>query len=101
LLVEKVIYSSSQPWPGGLANGQDGSIQRLNFSSYGNDPANWSAALPTAGLPTGGPGADSDGDGIPDDWELAHSLNPYDANDASLDADGDGMTNWEEYMAGT
>jgi hypothetical protein len=40
---------------------------------------------------------DSDGDGMPDDWENAHGLNPDDDSDAALDADNDGLTNLEEY----
>ena len=44
---------------------------------------------------------DSDGDGLPDDWENAHSLSPTNAADAALDADGDGSSNQEEYLAGT
>lgn len=44
---------------------------------------------------------DSDGDGIPNDWELAHGLNPNSATDASQDPDGDGMSNLDEYRAGT
>ena len=44
---------------------------------------------------------DSDGDGIPDAWELAYGLNPTNAADALLDADGDGASNWQEYVAGT
>ena len=43
---------------------------------------------------------DSDGDGIPDDWEVAHNLNPQDASDAARDDDGDGFTNLG-YIAGT
>jgi hypothetical protein len=43
---------------------------------------------------------DWDGDGLPDDWEIAHGLNPG-SNDAHLDLDGDGLTNWEEYLRGT
>ncbi len=43
---------------------------------------------------------DTDGDGMPDDWEIAHMLNPN-FNDAALDPDGDGMTNLQEYLAGT
>jgi len=43
---------------------------------------------------------DTDGDGIPDQWELAHNLDPN-TNDAGLDPDGDRMTNLEEYVAGT
>src|SRR5207244_1459286 len=45
--------------------------------------------------------ADTDGDGLPDEWELAHHLNPTDSADASLDSDGDGVGNADEYLAGT
>jgi subtilisin family serine protease len=44
---------------------------------------------------------DSDGDGMPDYWEIAHGLNPHDPGDAALDSDGDGFTNLQEYLAGT
>ena len=41
---------------------------------------------------------DSDHDGIPDDWEKAHGLNPNDPNDANGDINGDGYTNLEKYL---
>jgi len=44
---------------------------------------------------------DSDRDGIPDDYELAHSLDPHDAADAALDPDNDGLTTLAEYQGGT
>lgn len=41
--------------------------------------------------------ADSDRDGMPDDWEKAHSLNPHDAEDRNGTPDG-GFTNLERYL---
>jgi hypothetical protein len=49
----------------------------------------------------GKPYKDSDGDGMPDDWEKAHGLNPNDPSDASGDLNGDGYTNIEEFINGT
>lgn len=48
----------------------------------------------------GKPYKDSDGDGMPDDWELAHGLNPNDPTDANKDCTGDGYTNIEKYING-
>lgn len=41
---------------------------------------------------------DSDQDGIPDDWEKAHGLNPADASDAAKSRERDGYTHLEEYL---
>ena len=41
---------------------------------------------------------DSDHDGMDDDWETANGLDPKDNSDGSLDTDGDGYTNIEEYL---
>jgi hypothetical protein len=43
---------------------------------------------------------DSDHDGIPDEWEVAHGLNPRDASDGNKDLNGDGYTNLEKYLDG-
>ncbi len=44
---------------------------------------------------------DADGDGLPDEWERRYGLNPDDPSDANADADNDGFTNMEEYLAKT
>ena len=41
---------------------------------------------------------DTDGDGMPDDWEIQHGLNPNDPADGNDDFDHDGYTNLEEYL---
>ncbi len=46
-------------------------------------------------------GVDMDLDGMEDGWELEHGFNPADRSDAVQDADQDGHTNLQEYLAGT
>jgi pectate lyase len=48
-------------------------------------------------LARGEPPADSDRDGMPDEWETAHGLNPNDASDAVRRA-ASGYTNVEEFI---
>ena len=47
------------------------------------------------------PGMDRDGDGMPDDWERLHGLDPNSDLDAELDGDGDGHSNRVEFVLGT
>ena len=41
---------------------------------------------------------DTDGDGMPDDWEAAHGLDPADVTDGATDHNGDGFTNLEDWL---
>jgi hypothetical protein len=93
--VDRVNYSDTTPWPNVSGNGF--ALARQPVQAYGNDPASWLALPPTRGASNT---ADTDGDGLPDAWELANGLHPG-FNDSALDADGDGQANLAEYLAGT
>lgn len=102
VLAEALDYSPLPPWP---ATGASNSLQRVAGFAFGNDPLHWQAAAPTPGRANPGSAeTDTDGDGLPDAWELSYGLAPDDPtgdNGAGGDPDGDGMTNSGEYMAGT
>jgi hypothetical protein len=44
---------------------------------------------------------DTDGDGIPDGWEVHHGLDPLNPADGGLDPDGDGLSNLQEFFYGS
>jgi hypothetical protein len=44
--------------------------------------------------------SDDDNDGMPDAWENQYSLDPF-TDDASIDLDNDGYSNYQEYQSGT
>jgi pectate lyase len=75
-------------------------ITLATISEVKSGTGSWGRVVPAdlmAGLtPTTAP-ADSDGDGMPDDWEAARGLDPDFADDAG-DDDGDGYTNIEAYL---
>ena len=52
-------------------------------------------------LKSGTLAVDSDGDGMPDEWEKLYGLNPTDPEDGTKDADNDGYTNVEEFLNNT
>jgi hypothetical protein len=93
-LVEGINYGVAAPWPA-----QAGfSLQRVAPSAHGNEPTNWFVGSPSPGRAAE---ADNDLDGMPNDWETAHGLDPNSATDADGDPDEDGANNLAEYRAGT
>jgi hypothetical protein len=102
VLVDSVRYGVTSPWPTEpTTNGF--SLQRRKAAEYGNEPLNWFAAAPTPGRANRDAPADADRDrdGMSDAWEQANHFSADDPNDATLDADGDGLTNLQEFTAGT
>jgi hypothetical protein len=97
-LIDEVGYLNGRPWPTN-ATGSGLSISRRVPASFGNEPVNWAASRPTPGH------IDSDLDGLPDQWEIANGLNPESTPlvvvDAMDDPDGDGFTNFQEFLSGT
>ncbi|MCX6874874.1 MAG: SUMF1/EgtB/PvdO family nonheme iron enzyme [Verrucomicrobia bacterium] len=67
----------------------------LRTRATDSQSGDWSPAMPYAVVTD--PTVDSDGDGIPDIWEIEHNLDPANAADGSSDSDHDGVSNFLEY----
>lgn len=102
ILADKADYNDLSPWPT-AADGTGSSLQRTSRTMIGNDPANWSAPMPTPGAVNSGQSAisDNDGDGMSNAWEDANGFDRFSAADATLDTDNDSESNLEEFIAGT
>ena len=72
----------------------------LQFRAWGVDAAGRVGNTPDGSVVVRAITAESDfdGDGMPDTWEVQNCLNPTNPADASMDIDGDGLSNLEEYI---
>ena len=115
------FFSSSVPDPTGYGEGEL-FIGATNVTTTANGSVNFIAIL-TAAVPAGyivtskatdpvgntseysGNVAvttdDTDGDGMPNQYESNYGFRTSDASDAPVDSDGDGMSNLQEFRAGT
>jgi len=68
----------------------------------GKGPMNYKDVTTTmpSFIDPGTPYADTDKDGMADEWETLNGFDPNNAADGPLDADGDGYTNLEEFLNG-
>lgn len=94
VLLTNVVYACSHRMPQQAAffriarrtdQDGDGVDDAAEILQYGSSPESW----------------DSDGDGLPDFWEIAMGLDPSrtdGANGANGDPDGDQVPNWEEFV---
>jgi len=96
VIIDEAIYTADSG-----ANGTGESLHRASFTITANDPANLRPGAPTPGSAAASGHPDRDGDGLPNDWEIAYGLDPDSALDAALDQDRDGLSNRDEYLVGT
>jgi hypothetical protein len=73
----------------------NGVLDRTNHLINSQDEVGGWPVLKSARAPV-----DTDRDGMPDEWERRHALNPNDPTDRNTDYSGDGLTNLEKYLNG-
>ena len=81
-------------YTGSTSSNNPGIIDSQDDNKPSDAGADWQAWPVLESLPTP---KDTDQDGMPDEWETAHGLNPNDKTDGAKDA-GNGYTNLEVYM---
>ena len=90
----KATYTGTSGKFTGDSSNRPGIIDSQDDNKPTDATSDWSAwpTLNSTTAPT-----DTDGDGMPDSWEVANGLNPNDASDGNTVGD-DGYTNLENYM---
>ncbi|HEX5218966.1 MAG TPA: LamG-like jellyroll fold domain-containing protein [Verrucomicrobiae bacterium] len=83
---------------------QSGELENVQYIGYLDEVVIYDRALTEAEVRLHSQavlGADTDGDTMPDVYELSNGLNPNDGADAHTDPDNDGSTNLQEYLRKT
>lgn len=83
----KIVSSKGADLPGIIDNPWDNRPEGVDSASYNPWPV----------LKSEPAQRDTDGDGIPDEWETANGLDPYNASDGAM-ITSDGYTNLEHYI---
>jgi fibronectin type 3 domain-containing protein len=87
----EVAYAASQQW---VLTAGDG--MKTVYVNFRDAAGNW---MSTPARDTIELRLDTDGDGLPDSWEVTYGLDPNNPGDSSGDLDGDGISNLEEYYS--
>jgi len=92
--------ANANPGTAGSAPGGGGGARGTNGGNGGNGAPG--RVVITYQVPLADPWLlDTNADGIPDGWYLSYDMDPAVPGLAGEDSDGDGMTNWQEFLADT
>ncbi|MEM7392751.1 MAG: hypothetical protein AAF492_10420, partial [Verrucomicrobiota bacterium] len=99
ILVDRVRYRDEEPWPV-IPSGGGAGLRKPIARDFGSDPASWMLG-PVDSVPALCLNLDSDGDRVPDAWEVTQAMDHLDPEDGGFDLDLDTFSASEEYILGT